>query len=82
MAYDYNATISTWFSFSNNIEKVVSIKLLLLFSTLILAIHARFFLIPKLNPSNLLSMSLHIVILSSISVAMLVFGSLVRIGGV
>lgn len=43
MAYDYNATISTWFLFSNDIEKVVSIKLLLLFSTLILAIHARFF---------------------------------------
>lgn len=81
MAYDYNATISTWFSFSNDIEKVVSIKLLLLFSTLILAIHARFFLIPKLNTSNLLFMSLHIIILSSIAVAMLVFGSLVRIGG-
>ncbi len=81
MAYDYNATISTWFLFSNDIEKVVSIKLLLLFSTLILAIHARFFLIPKLTTSNLLFMSLHIIILSSIAVAMLVFGSLVRIGG-
>ena len=82
MAYDYNVTISTWFSFSNTIEKVVSIKLLLLLSTLLLAIHARFFLIPKLNTSNLLFMSLHIIILSFISVAMLVFGSLVRLGGV
>ena len=82
MAYDYNATISTWFLFSNDIEKVVSIKLLLLFSTLILAVHARFFIIPKLKASNLRVMSFHIIILSTIAVTMLIFGSLIRIGGI
>lgn len=82
MAYNYNATISTWFSFSNNIEKIVSIKLILLFTTLILAVHARFFIIPKLKASNLRVMSFHIIILSTIAVTMLIFGSLIRIGGI
>lgn len=29
MAYDYDVTITKWFSFSNGIEKVISIKLIL-----------------------------------------------------
>src|SRR5690606_12350800 len=53
MAYDYSATISTWFSFSNNIEKVISIKLLLLLLTAILAVLADQIIFPKLNPKNL-----------------------------
>ena len=31
MAYHYNVTFTKWFSFSNAIEKVISIKLILLF---------------------------------------------------
>lgn len=82
MAYDYNVTFSSWFTFSNNIEKVVSIKLILLFTTLVLALHARFFIIPKLEVSSLRLMSIHIIILSIVAVTMLVFGSLVRVGGI
>ncbi len=82
MAYDYNVTISSWFSFSNSIEKVVSTKLLLLFLTLGLAIHARFFLIPKLSLATLRQMAAHIVILTCVAVSMLIFGSMVRIGGI
>lgn len=82
MAYDYNVTFSSWFTFSNSVEKVVSIKLILLFTTLALAIHARFFIIPKLEVSSLRLMSIHIIILSIVAVTMLVFGSLVRVGGI
>lgn len=82
MAYDYNVTFSSWFTFSNNIEKVVSIKLILLFTTLVLALHARFFIIPKLEVSSLRLMSIHIIILSIVAVTMLVFGSLVRVSGI
>lgn len=82
MAYDYNVTFSSWFTFSNNIEKVVSIKLILLMITLALALHARFFIIPKLEISSLRLMSIHIIILSIVAVTMLIFGSLVRVGGI
>lgn len=82
MAYDYNVTISSWFSFSSSIENVVSTKLLLLFLTLALAIHARFFLIPKLSQATLQQMAVHIIILTCVAVSMLIFGSMVRIGGI
>ena len=82
MAYDYNVTISNWFTFSSSIEKVVSIKLILLFTTLALALHARFFIIPKLEVTSLRLMSIHIIILSIVAVTMLIFGSLVRVGGI
>jgi len=82
MAYDYNVTISSWFSFSNSIEKVVSIKLFLLFLTLGLAIHARFFIIPKLSIATLRQIAIHIIVLTTVAVTMLVIGSFVRIGGI
>ena len=53
LAYHYNVRIENWFSFSNGIEIVVSIKLMLLLSTLVLAVHARIFIIPKLSSRNL-----------------------------
>ena len=81
LAYQYNVTIGTWFSFSNSIEKVVSIKLILLIATLIMAIHARFFIIPKLNKENLNQLAWHIIILTITACAMLVLGTFVRMGG-
>lgn len=82
MAYDYNVKLSSWFGFSNSIERVVSIKLLLLVLTLGLAIHARFFIIPKLAVSNLRQMAVHIIVLTTVAISMLVIGSLVRVGGI
>lgn len=82
MAYNYNVGSTSWFSFSNNIEKVVSIKLLLLFLTAGLAIHVRFFITPKLSLLNLRQMAIHIIFLTCVAVTMLIVGSLVRIGGI
>lgn len=82
MAYDYGVTFSNWFSFSNAIERVVSIKLLLLLFTLSLAVHARFFIIPKLDQTRLNEMAFHIVLVTLIGVAMLVLGTFVRFGGI
>ncbi|HRA60693.1 MAG TPA: copper resistance protein CopD [Bacteroidia bacterium] len=81
LAYQYNVTISTWFSFSSSIEKVVSIKLILLIATLVMAIHARFFIIPKLSKSNLNQLAWHIVLLTLTACTMLVLGTFVRMGG-
>src|SRR5689334_1814633 len=47
LAYQYDIIVHTWFSFTGNMEKVVSIKLVLLLITLCFGVHARFFLIPN-----------------------------------
>ena len=81
LAYDYNVPISDWFSFSNPIEKIISIKLLLLFTSLSLAVHAQKVVFPKLTSNRMLPAIVEIIIVTLISVSMLILGSLVRVGG-
>ena len=82
MAYDLGVPISQWFSFSNPIEKIVSIKLIVLFSTIALAINAQLFVFPKLSSEKLLPVAIQIILVTLLGVTMLVLGSLVRIGGI
>ena len=81
LAYDYNIPISDWFSFSNPIEKIISIKLLLLFTSLSLAVHAQKVVFPKLTSNRMLPAIVEIIIVTLIAVSMLILGSLVRVGG-
>lgn len=81
LAYRYNVTFLTWFSFSNSIEKVVTIKLILLIATLFMAIHARFFIIPKLSKNNMNQLAWHIILLTLVACTMLIMGTFVRMGG-
>ena len=81
LAYNYGVDLKIWFSFTNPIEKIVSIKLLLLLSTVALALHARLVIIPKLSPKKLNAMAFHILLVTAIAIAMLVLGSSVRFGG-
>lgn len=81
MAYHYEVTFTKWFSFSNGIEKIVSIKLLLLFTSVAMAINAQLFVFPKVKSERLLPIAIQIVTITVIGVTMLVLGSLVRIGG-
>ena len=81
MAYRYGVSVSVWFSFREPVEQIVSTKLLLLFLIFALAVHARFFIIPSLNEKNLRKMALHIFLISLVSIAMLVLGSMIRFGG-
>ncbi|MGV1012234.1 MAG: copper resistance protein CopD [Flavobacterium sp.] len=81
LAYDYNVPISDWFSFSNPIEKIVSIKLLLLFTSLSLAVHAQKVVFTKLTSNIMLPAIVEISIVTLIAVSMLILGSLVRVGG-
>ena len=82
LAYHYGVPIQYWFSFSSPIEVSVSIKLLLLFATILLAIHARLFIIPTLNKKSLPKMAMHIVLITIIAVVMLIVGSTIRMGGI
>ncbi|ESU23374.1 hypothetical protein FEDK69T_15370 [Flavobacterium enshiense DK69] len=81
MAYDFDVTFTKWFSFSNAIEKVVSTKLILLLTTMVMAICADIFVFPKLKSDRLLPASLLIITVTVIGVTLLILGSLVRIGG-
>nr|WP_314290100.1 CopD family protein [uncultured Capnocytophaga sp.] len=85
MAYDYGVTFSTWLHFDFSIEKVVSLKLLCLLSTVCFAISAQTRVLPKLRKgdlSRLREMAVHIICVTLLGVTMLVLGSLVRIGGI
>ncbi|PKP16867.1 MAG: copper resistance protein CopD [Bacteroidetes bacterium HGW-Bacteroidetes-23] len=70
------------FGFANPVEQAVSIKLILLLITLLLAVHVRFFVFPKLTAENLWGLALHIIAVTLIAVLMLYFGVTVRFGGV
>ena len=82
LAYHYGVPIQHWFSFSSPIEVSISLKLLLLLATILLAIHARLFIIPTLNKKSLPKMAMHIVLITLIAVAMLIVGSTIRMGGI
>ena len=82
MAYQFGIGVSAWFRFSNPIETVVSLKLILLFITLLFALSANFFVLPKLSAKSLPLMAFHIISVTLIGVLMLILGSFVRYGGI
>ena len=69
-----------WFDFGNSISRLISIKIILLLFTLLLAAHARFFLIPVLNESNLKMLAWHIVLVTVTAVLLLLTGLSFRSG--
>lgn len=82
MAYNYDVTFTKWFTFSNGIERVISIKLILFITSLTLAISAQLFIFPKLTPKKHHYVTLLIIVVTLIAISMLVLGSLIRIGGI
>ncbi|MRI63558.1 copper resistance protein CopD [Ornithobacterium rhinotracheale] len=75
--FDYH-----FMSFSNGLERAANMKIILLLCIFALAIHARFFIIPKLNKDNLKPMIYHIIGINIISLLMLIIGVLFRFGGI
>ena len=82
MAYQFGFGFSTWFQFKNPVETVISLKLLLLFVTILFALSAQFLVLPRLSGKTLPLMAFHIISVTTIGVLMLVLGSFVRFGGV
>lgn len=82
MAYRWGVPINRWLAFETGIEKLVSVKLILLFATLALAIHAQTRVLPKLSEKTLPLMALHIVAVTLIGIGMLTLGTLFRNGGI
>lgn len=79
MASEY-FPINEWFSFSDRWHTHIGVKLIFLSITLILAIHARFFIIPKLTEKNLLLLGFHIILMTMLAIALLFTGVNFRLG--
>ncbi len=66
--------VSEWFDFSNQISALISLKIILLIMTIALAIHARLFIIPKLDAEKIAMLGWHIIGVTFIALLMLVAG--------
>jgi len=80
LALHYEPDVSRWFSADNHITISLSAKLLLLATTLALAVHARLRLVPRLGPDTLRPLAFHIVAVTVLGVALLVIGAGIRLG--
>lgn len=83
MSFQFGIQWKDLFNFSTPVERVVSIKLLLLIATLGLALSARLRIFPKLkkSPEKLPELAIHAVGVTLIGVTMLILGSFIRYGG-
>lgn len=84
MSVQFGISWGKWFTFSSSMERVVSIKLILLFATFLLALSAQIRVFPKLKNgvNKLPEMTFHIIMVTLLGVAMLVLGSFLRYGGI
>ncbi|HLV23561.1 MAG TPA: CopD family protein [Moheibacter sp.] len=83
MSLQFGITWKDWFSFSSPMERVVSIKIILLLTTVLFAISAQTRVLPKLKKgkNRLMEMAVHILMVTLIGIAMLVLGTFLRYGG-
>lgn len=84
MAFQFGIDWQDLFSFANPIERVVSIKLLLLITTVAFALSAQIRVLPSLKKSakRLPEMAVHAICVTLIGIIMLILGSFVRYGGI
>ena len=80
LALDFG-DVATWFSAVDGIQKAVLLKLGLLLVTVLLALHGRLRLIPRVRNDRLGPLAWHIVSVTAVGVALVVGGVLFRIGG-
>jgi len=80
MASNYGITFQNWCQFSTSIQTVIFIKLMLLIATIILALSANLFVIPKLTLKSLPLMTFHIIGVTILSICFLLTGTLIRFG--
>ncbi len=74
LAYGMLPDVGAWFNFDNPVSRLITFKLSLLLITLLLAVDARFRIIPNLSENNLNSLAWHIVPVTIISVLFVVVG--------
>ena len=81
LSWIYFPNFQTFFQFDSYLSTYITFKLGLLLLTIALAIHARFFIIPKLTKETLNSLAYHIVGITCLAVAFVILGAGIRVGG-
>jgi putative copper export protein len=81
MAHTLLPDFSYWFSFLPGLPTLIGLKIILLLTTVLLALDARLRLIPKLNENNLSQLALHIIPVTIISILFVWVGVSIRTGG-
>ncbi|WDE02620.1 CopD family protein [Thalassomonas actiniarum] len=80
LAHHLLPDVGLWFDMSNPVAHGIAVKLSLLALTVMFALDARFRVIPKLSPDNLLDMALHIIPVTLFSVLFVLTGVSFRAG--
>ena len=80
MAHRILPNVGMWFAFDNDISVLIGMKLILLLLTAMIAMHARFWVIPRLSTNNLNGFAINIILVTLFSVAFVVVGTLFRTG--
>jgi putative copper export protein len=75
LVYNMVPDISKWFSFSDFTTTRIGIKLILLITTVLFALSAKLFVIPKLSKKTLPLMAFHIISVTTIGIAFVIIGS-------
>ena len=81
LAYWHVPDISEWFSFETYAGGMVALKLITLGLTALLAVHARFWVVPKLSPETMVLFAWHIVPVTVLSVVFVILGVGIHSGG-
>lgn len=68
-------------AFESYSSRYIGMKLLFLLGTLVLAVHARFLIIPNLTKGTLDALAYHIVGVTALAVLFVVFGAGIHLGG-
>ncbi len=80
LAYERSPQLSRWIDFTTPTLRVIPIKLSLLLLTVLLAIHARFWIWPSLTLKTLPIFSLHVGVVTILAVALMTLGLGFRLG--
>jgi putative copper export protein len=81
LTWTYFPNFQNFISFDSYLSTYIGIKLLLLLGTIVLAIHARFFIIPNLTKETLNSLAYHIIGVTTLAVLFAILGAGIRLGG-
>jgi putative copper export protein len=81
LAINYSGNLFMNFDFASPLHSYISIKLILLALTIIIAAHARIRLIGKLREENLNFLAAHIITVTILAVLLVFFGVGIRVGG-
>ena len=77
----YDSRPLGWFTFQGSLATHLALKVILILLTLLLALHARFRIIPNLMPENLKALAFHIIAVTVIGVMLVILGVSIRTGG-